>query len=164
MNASDQIAASGIITLSKRKISSIIKDPVKTAEAVNLVYVNNTEQGIIRRKKGETFEFILDNKKVKDKETLQRIKSLVIPPAWEEVWICTLVNGHLQTTGVDTKKRKQYRYHPLWNVLRNQTKFFRLLLREIEFGAAVKLMLFIRTFNAICAAISYFAFTFSNSF
>jgi len=136
MNPSEETAVSGIITLSKRKISSIIKDPVKTAEAVNLVYVNNSEQGIIRRKKGKTFEFILNNKKVKDKNTLQRIKSLVIPPAWQQVWICTLVNGHLQTTGVDAKNRKQYRYHPLWNVLRNQTKFFRLL----EFGKVLPAM------------------------
>ncbi len=130
MSESVQIPEAAILNLSKRKISSIIKDPIKTAEAVNLVYVNNTEPGIIRRRKGDSFEFILDNKKVRDKRTLQRIKSLVIPPAWEEVWICKLENGHLQTTGVDTKKRKQYRYHPLWNVLRNQTKFFRLL----EFG------------------------------
>src|ERR1700712_3282884 len=133
MSASVPTAVAGIITLSKRKISSIIKDPVKAAEAVNLVYVSNTDPGIVRRKKGSSYEFILDNKKVKDKETLQRIKSLVIPPAWEEVWICKLDNGHLQTTGLDVKRRKQYRYHPLWNVLRNQTKFFRLL----QFGKAL---------------------------
>jgi DNA topoisomerase-1 len=130
MSASIQTSEAVIENLSKRKISSIIKDPVKTAEAVNLIYVNNTEPGIIRRKKGDSFEFILDNKKITNKETLQRIKSLVIPPAWEEVWICKYENGHLQTTGLDTKKRKQYRYHSLWNVLRNHTKFYRLL----EFG------------------------------
>ena len=89
------------IKLSKRQINSIIKDPVKTAEAVNLVYVSNTEPGIIRQKKGTSFYFIFENKKVTDKATLQRIKSLVIPPAWEEVWICALPNGHLQTTGLD---------------------------------------------------------------
>src|SRR3982751_2037613 len=127
MNASAQTTEAGIITLSKRKISSIIKDPVKTAEAVNLVYVSNTDPGIIRRKKGDSFEFILDDKKVTDEAALQRIKSLVIPPAWEEVWICKLENGHLQTTGLDVKKRKQYRYHPSWNALRNHTKFYRLL-------------------------------------
>ncbi len=125
--------AEEVVHLSKRKISSIIKDPVKTAEAVNLVYVSNNEPGILRRRKGKSFEYILENKKIKDQETLQRIKRLVIPPAWEEVWICKLVNGHLQTTGLDVKKRKQYRYHALWNVLRNQTKFYRLL----EFGKAM---------------------------
>ncbi|MBA3972094.1 MAG: DNA topoisomerase IB, partial [Bacteroidetes bacterium] len=57
---------------------------------------------------------------------LDRIKKLVIPPAWEQVWICIDENGHLQATGLDIKKRKQYKYHPLWNRLRNQTKFYRL--------------------------------------
>lgn len=55
-----------------------------------------------------------------------RIKHLVIPPAWQNVWICRLENGHLQATGFDTKNRKQYKYHPDWNKLRNQTKFYRL--------------------------------------
>ena len=73
---------------------------------------------------------------VNDKNTLQRIKSLVIPPAWEHVWICTLPNGHLQVTGVDVKNRKQYKYHSLWNSFRNQTKFFRLY----EFGKALPAM------------------------
>lgn len=118
------------ITLSKKKISSIIGNAVKSAEAVNLVYVNNTDSGIKRVKKGESLHYMFENKVVKDKETLQRIKSLVIPPAWENVWICALSNGHLQATGIDVKKRTQYRYHPHWNVLRNQTKFYRLL----EFG------------------------------
>lgn len=122
-----------VITLSKKKIRNIVKDPVKTAEAVNLIYVNNTQAGIIRQRHGKTFSYLADNKPVKDKEILLRIKSLVIPPAWEDVWICKHDNGHLQATGIDVKKRKQYRYHPLWNTLRNQTKFFRLL----EFGKAL---------------------------
>jgi DNA topoisomerase-1 len=71
-----------------------------------------------------------EGKKVTDKAILQRIKSLVIPPAWENVWICPLENGHLQVTGTDIKKRKQYKYHSLWNSLRNHTKYYRLL----EFG------------------------------
>ncbi|MEO5997205.1 MAG: DNA topoisomerase IB [Chitinophagaceae bacterium] len=134
--ANMQTAEQVVLNISKRKLTSIIKDPVKTAQAVNLIYVANTDPGIIRVRKGKTFEFILENKKVKDKDTLQRIKSLVIPPAWEEVWICKLGNGHLQTTGLDVKKRKQYRYHQLWNVLRNQTKFYRLL----EFGKVLPAM------------------------
>ena len=116
-----------LINLPKRKIISILKDPVKTAEAVNLIYVHNTQPGILRIKKGKSFSYVSDDKTVKDKQTLQRIKSLVIPPAWDDVWICKLTNGHLQVTGIDVKKRKQYRYHPLWNTLRNQTKFFRLM-------------------------------------
>ena len=58
---------------------------------------------------------------------------MAIPPAWEDVWICNLQNGHLQATGVDAKKRKQYRYHPVWNALRNHTKFYRML----QFGAVL---------------------------
>lgn len=125
-----------VINISEKEIGSIIRDAVKTAEAVNLVYVSNTSEGITRVKKGESFRYLFQKKVVKDKETLQRIKSLVIPPAWENVWICTLGNGHLQATGIDVKKRKQYRYHPLWNMLRNQTKFYRLR----EFGRVLPLI------------------------
>ncbi|MCY7293664.1 MAG: DNA topoisomerase IB, partial [Ferruginibacter sp.] len=79
------------------------------------------------------FFYALGEEKIKDEALLKRIKSLVIPPAWENVWICALENGHLQATGTDVKMRKQYRYHPAWNALRNHTKFFRLL----EFGEAL---------------------------
>ena len=69
-------------------------------------------------------------KRVTDKNDLLRIRKLVLPPAWENVWICSLANGHLQATGYDLKKRKQYKYHSLWSEFRNQTKFYQLL----EFG------------------------------
>lgn len=121
------------VDFSESEMNSIIKDAVKAAEAVNLIYVNNSQPGIIRVKKGSTFRYIHGDKPVKDKAVLQRIKSLVIPPAWEEVWICSHENGHLQATGIDVKKRKQYRYHPSWNSVRNQTKFYRLS----EFGKAL---------------------------
>ncbi len=117
-----------VVNLPKKKIAKIINDPVKTAKAVNLVYVHDTLPGIVRKKKGEDFLYVREDKKVTDKSNLQRIKSLVIPPAWENVWICALENGHLQATGTDVKMRKQYRYHPAWNALRNHTKFYRLLL------------------------------------
>lgn len=129
-------AAEEIVILSKKKIRNIVKDLVKTAEAANLIYVNHTQSGIIRVRKGEDFRYLADNKPVRDKEILGRIKGLVIPPAWEDVWICKHTNGHLQAIGTDIKKRKQYRYHPLWNTLRNQTKFFRLL----EFGKVLPAM------------------------
>lgn len=119
-----------VLTLPKRKIKSIIKDPVKTAGAVNLVYVTDAEPGILRVKKGSRFFYSVGLSILKEKTQIERIKSLVIPPAWEDVWICPLENGHLQATGLDTKNRKQYRYHPLWNTLRNHTKFYRL----VEFG------------------------------
>jgi len=110
-----------------KKIKAISKNPEKTATAINLVYVQDSQPGIIRIKKGKGFAYILNNKRLRDKAALQRIKSLVIPPAWQNVWICTLENGHLQATGVDSKKRKQYKYNPLWNALRNHTKYYRLL-------------------------------------
>lgn len=115
-----------IINLSPGKMDALVKDAVKTAEAVNLIYVKDAEPGINRVKKGDSFQYVLNKKKISDKEDLQRIKSLVIPPAWENVWICVKENGHLQATGIDVKKRKQYRYHPLWNSFRNHTKFHRL--------------------------------------
>ena len=112
--------------ISKRKLRSIVRDEEKTAIAANLVYVTDKEEGIERRKKGEKFDYYFKDELVKDDETLLRIKHLVIPPAWEKVWICKKENGHLQATGYDVKSRKQYKYHPHWNSLRNETKFYRL--------------------------------------
>lgn len=125
-----------IIKIPRKKIASIAKDPVKTAAAVNLKYVSDTEPGIERIKKGKGFKYRYEESLLNDKENLERIRGLVIPPAWENVWICSLSNGHLQATGLDVKKRKQYRYHSLWNTLRNQTKFFKLY----EFGKALPSM------------------------
>jgi DNA topoisomerase-1 len=122
-----EIAAEQIVHIPKRKIKAISKDPEKTANAINLTYVNDCQQGIQRIRQGKDFIYKNGNKKITGKATLQRIKSLVIPPAWEQVWICALTDGHLQATGIDVKKRKQYKYHPHWNALRNHTKYFRLL-------------------------------------
>jgi DNA topoisomerase-1 len=113
--------------LSKSQLNKIIHDPVKSAQAVQLVYVNDTIPGILRKKRGTSFSYAFEEKSISDEEEIKRIKSLVIPPAWENVWICALQNGHLQATGFDVKNRKQYRYHPFWNMLRNHTKFFRML-------------------------------------
>lgn len=113
--------------ISKARISKIINDPVKTAKAVDLIYISDAKTGIIRKKTGKSFTYFIEDKKIVDKNELLRIKKLVLPPAWENVWICTLHNGHLQATGEDVKKRKQYRYHPHWNTLRNHTKFYRML-------------------------------------
>jgi len=122
-----------LLKISKRKLRSIVKDEEKTAKAANLIYVSDKEPGIERRRKGEDFEYFYKGEKVTDIEELLRIKHLVIPPAWEKVWICKKENGHLQATGYDTKNRKQYKYHPHWNALRNHTKFYRLH----DFGKAL---------------------------
>ncbi|WP_346236072.1 DNA topoisomerase IB [Niabella insulamsoli] len=120
-------AANTRISITPQKLVDAIDDPEKSARIVKLVYVSDAEKGIQRIKSGKSFNYKKDGKKVKDEKTLARIKSLVIPPAWKDVWICAMENGHLQCTGLDAAGRKQYRYHPLWNALRKETKFYRLL-------------------------------------
>lgn len=112
--------------IKKDRLKKISLDPVATAKAAQLKYVSHSDEGIRRIKTGKTFTYKLRNKTIKNKEELQRIRSLVLPPAWEDVWICVQPNGHLQATGKDIKGRKQYRYHPLWSQLRNHTKFYRM--------------------------------------
>ncbi len=120
--------------LKPSKIVKIMKDPVASAKAVHLIYTSDAETaGITRKKTGKKYSYYRDGEKIKDKQEITRINKLVIPPAWENVWICALDNGHLQATGFDVKKRKQYRYHPLWSALRNHTKFYRML----QFGYAL---------------------------
>ncbi|HMG68978.1 MAG TPA: hypothetical protein VK588_14875 [Chitinophagaceae bacterium] len=110
----------------KRKLKGLLQNAAKSAEVINLVYVSDKDPGIERTRNGKDFIYLKNNKKIKSKEELLRIKKLVIPPAWEKVWICPSPNGHLQATGLDTKNRKQYRYHTSWNEFRNQTKFYQL--------------------------------------
>jgi DNA topoisomerase I len=119
--------------LSHQKYLKIHEQPALTAEAANLVYVNDTSDGIKRLKKGKGFSYLFKKTIVKDKEIISRIHKLAIPPAWENVWICNIENGHLQATGFDARQRKQYRYHALWNYLRSETKFHHLL----EFGKII---------------------------
>jgi DNA topoisomerase-1 len=119
-----------VIELSHKEFLKIDKDYSRAAKIADLVYVNDKEPGIHRLKKGKKFAFVYDNKPLKDKEEVERIRKLAIPPAWTNVWICSNANGHIQATGFDIRGRKQYRYHPMWNTLRNETKFHRLY----EFG------------------------------
>ncbi len=115
-----------IPSLKKSILKKLANDPIATAKAIQLAYVSSKDEGIERVSAGKGFKYLFRNKPLKDKATIQRIRSLVIPPAWENVWICRIAEGHLQATGVDIRKRKQYRYHPSWNELRNKTKFYRL--------------------------------------
>jgi DNA topoisomerase-1 len=124
--AGNMFLLDGNIRLNERKIQDLIHDAEKSARAIHLHYVSDTEPGILRIRTKKGFEYRKGKTVVKDEELLKRIKRLVIPPAWENVWICDREDGHLQVTGIDKKGRKQYRYHPLWNNLRNQTKFYRL--------------------------------------
>lgn len=113
-----------------RQIQAIISsDPVETAEAAGLQYVSDDRPGIRRERRGKNkFVYIgVDREIIRDQETIRRIESLAIPPAYEDVWICPIPNGHIQATGRDAKGRKQYRYHPLWRTIRDQTKFTRMI-------------------------------------
>src|SRR3954449_1546914 len=93
--------------------------------------------GIQRRRRGKGFEYIdQDGTRLTDEETLERIRDLAIPPAWEGVWICPFPMGHIQATGVDARGRKQYRYHDKWRERRDQEKFDEM----IDFARALPAM------------------------
>ncbi|KFG66849.1 DNA topoisomerase IB [Microvirga sp. BSC39] len=105
-----------------------IVDPRDAAETAGLLYVSDEEPGIRRKKSGKGFTYQKpDGSRVADKATLDRIKSLAIPPAYTDVWICAKANGHIQATGRDAKGRKQYRYHPAFREVRESTKYEHML-------------------------------------
>lgn len=109
------------------KLLKIGNDPKATAKTVGLRYATDSIKGFTRHRTGDGFTYRdACGKIVRNKTVLERFQKLVIPPAWENVWISPFEHGHLQVTGIDTKGRKQYRYHPEWNEIRNQSKFFRL--------------------------------------
>ena len=98
--------------------------PEASARAAGLRYTSDSRPGIQRRRSGTGFTYLTpDGRIVRDRSDLQRIKSLVIPPAWNDVWICPDARGHLQATGRDARGRKQYRYHPRWREVRDETKY-----------------------------------------
>ncbi len=109
-------------------------DPVDSAKSAGLRYVTDTGPGIHRRRVGKSFSYIgLDGRPIREPKELARIRSLGIPPAWKDVWICPNPLGHLQATGKDARGRKQYRYHPRWRAVRDATKYDRM----IAFGEAL---------------------------
>jgi DNA topoisomerase-1 len=109
-------------------------DPLTSARAAHLRYVTGDGPGISRKRRGKNFSYLgADAKPVRDTPTLERIRSLVIPPAWENVWICPFENGHIQAIGRDARGRKQYRYHAHYREVRDEAKFDHML----AFGAAL---------------------------
>jgi DNA topoisomerase-1 len=109
-------------------------DPVASADEAGLRYVTDASPGIRRRRAGRGFSYIgPDGERIEDAEHVAWIKSLAIPPAWTDVWICTSRRGHLQATGRDARGRKQYRYHPDWRAVRDEAKYGRM----IAFGQAL---------------------------
>ena len=115
-----------------RKVSlpppDVVSDPIESAEAAGLRYVSDMQPGIRRKKSGKGFTYTgPDGKRIRDSTELARIRSLAIPPAYTDAWICPNPNGHIQATGRDARGRKQYRYHPRWREVRDETKFGRML-------------------------------------
>ncbi|MBS1523291.1 MAG: DNA topoisomerase IB [Bacteroidetes bacterium] len=112
-----------------KKLEKIGRDPKITAKAAGLRYVADSMPGYTRKKSGKVFSFYdADGKLINDKELIHRFNRLVIPPAYTNVWISPYENGHLKFTGTDAAGRKQYRYHPEWNKLRSQSKYYHLRL------------------------------------
>jgi DNA topoisomerase-1 len=106
----------------------VVSDPVESAQSAGLRYVSDMQPGIRRKRAGKGFVYVgPDGKNIRDAKELVRIKSLAIPPAYTDVWICPYPNGHIQATGRDARRRKQYRYHPKWREVRDETKFGRML-------------------------------------
>jgi len=110
-----------------RRLRFDVKDPLSSARAAGLHYSTDTKPGIRRVRRGRAFQFVRPNgRPVTDRADLARIRALVIPPAWTNVWISPDPRGHLQATGRDARGRKQYRYHARWREVRDETKYGRL--------------------------------------
>ncbi|MYM66977.1 DNA topoisomerase IB [Pseudoduganella sp. FT55W] len=119
----------------KRDLHAVLPAPAPVAaRQAGLRYVHDDQPGISRRAHGKHFRYLdADGNAVTDEDTLARIKALVIPPAWTDVWICKHALGHLQATGRDARGRKQYRYHARWRAHRDDAKYGRML----SFGKAL---------------------------
>jgi DNA topoisomerase-1 len=101
-----------------------IVDGRDAAESAGLHYVSDEQSGIRRRKAGKGFFYVAaDGRRISDARTLSRIRSLAVPPAWTDVWICPRADGHIQATGRDARRRKQYRYHPRFREVRESVKY-----------------------------------------
>ena len=110
---------------------------IASARAAGLRYVSDAMPGIKRIASGKQFRYVRpDGKPLRDAETLTRIRSLVVPPAWTDVWICPVETGHIQVTARDARGRKQYRYHRRWREVRDETKYEKLA----TFGRALPLI------------------------
>ena len=93
-----------------------------------LTRVSCSGPGLARRRLGSGFAYVdAAGRRVTDPAVLARIEALVLPPAWQDVWICPIASGHIQATGVDARGRRQYRYHDQWRVTRDLAKYERIL-------------------------------------
>jgi DNA topoisomerase I len=116
------------------RLRRIALDPGEAADAAQLRYVSDARPGLQRVRHRRAFRYVgADGQPVRDLLTLRRIRSLAIPPAWTQVWICPVTHGHIQAVGRDARGRKQYRYHARWRAVRDEAKFDRV----IQFGRAL---------------------------
>ncbi|WP_430411733.1 DNA topoisomerase IB [Kordia sp.] len=113
--------------LTKEFIKALLSQPEEIIDLYDLTYTTPEILTIKRERKHKDFIYTKRGKEITNEVELQRLKDLVIPPAWRKVRIASLDNAHLQATGRDDKNRKQYRYHPKWQRIRNQTKFFKMV-------------------------------------
>jgi DNA topoisomerase I len=125
---------SAAIRFSAHDARALRADAEKAATSAGLHYVSDRDPGIRRRRHGKQFRYLTpQGKPVRDAATLARIRSLVVPPAWTDVWICADPCGHIQATGRDVRGRKQYRYHPRFRAVRDETKYEKIF----DFAAAL---------------------------
>lgn len=109
-------------------VTEVIVEAKEAAKSAGLAYVSDSEPGIRRRQRGKGFQYLNPRGEcVRDPATLERIRKIVIPPAWTDVWICSRANGHIQATGRDARGRKQYRYHTQFRAVREETKYHQMV-------------------------------------
>src|SRR5688572_22517531 len=107
---------------------SLADEHGEAAHAAGLRYVTDAAPGIRRHRRGRGFAYVRpDGAPLRDSAELERIRRLVIPPRWTDVWICPSSSGHLQVTARDARGRKQYRYHARYRAVRDDTKFSRMV-------------------------------------
>ena len=112
----------------RRAPPAVATDPAEAARTAGLRYVSDAGPGIRRRRSGRGFSYVdVDGTTIRDRAKLQRIRALAVPPAWTDVWICPIANGHIQATGRDARSRKQYRYHRRFREVRDSAKYERTL-------------------------------------
>src|SRR3954471_17881104 len=128
------MGASGGTVAEPKQNGAISDELLAAAKEAGLRYVSDQRPGYRRKSKGKHFEYFdTDEKPIRDEQRLLRIKRLAIPPAWTDVWICPSPNGHIQATGRDARRRKQYRYHERWREVRDENKYEKMVL----FGQAL---------------------------
>ncbi len=129
-----EVRAFARVQMRTRTVVHAPEDPAQAAARAGLRYVHDRQPGLRRARRGKGFVYLSPHgKPVRDEAVLKRIRALVIPPAWTDVWICSDPNGHLQATGRDARGRKQYRYHARFRRVRDETKYEKIF----DFAAAL---------------------------